>query len=60
MSEIRNVPELFGSDAFNEATMRQRLPGHIYKAWKNCIETGSQLTLEVAQGDRRGHEALGH
>ena len=49
MSEIRNVPELFGSDAFNEATMRQRLPGHIYKAWKNCIETGSQLTLEVAQ-----------
>ena len=49
MSEIRSVPELFGSDAFNEATMRQRLPGHIYKAWKNCIETGSQLTLEVAQ-----------
>ena len=25
MSEIMNVPELFGCDVFNEATMRQRL-----------------------------------
>ena len=48
MSENLNVPEIFGSDVFNEATMKQRLPEHIYNAWKTCIETGSQLPLDVA------------
>ena len=48
MSEILNVPEIFGSDVFNEATMKQRLPEHIYNAWKTCINTGSQLQLDVA------------
>ena len=48
MSEILNVPEIFGSDVFNESTMKQRLPGPIYSAWKNCIATGSQLPLDVA------------
>lgn len=48
MSEILNVPEIFGSDVFNEATMKQRLPGNIFHAWKNCIETGSPLPLDVA------------
>ena len=49
MTEIINVPEIFGSDVFNEATMKQRLPEHIYSAWKNCIDTGSQLPLDIAQ-----------
>ena len=48
MSEHLNVPEIFGSDVFNEATMQQCLPAHIYMAWKNCIDTGSQLPLDVA------------
>ena len=48
MSEFLNVPEIFGSDVFNEATMQQRLPEHIYNAWKNCVTTGSQLPLDVA------------
>ena len=48
MSEFLNVPEIFGSDVFNEATMQQRLPEHIYNAWKNCVVTGSQLPLDVA------------
>ena len=48
MSEILNVPEIFGSDVFNEATMKQRLPEHIYLAWKYCVTTGSQLQLDVA------------
>ncbi|MBQ3504797.1 MAG: glutamine synthetase III [Oscillospiraceae bacterium] len=48
MSEILNVPEIFGSDAFNEATMRSRLPEQIFLAWKNCIATGSELPLDVA------------
>ena len=48
MGEFLNVPEIFGSDVFNEATMQQRLPEHVYHAWKNCVITGSQLPLDVA------------
>ena len=48
MSEILNVPELFGSDVFNEATMRQRLPEAVFTVWKRCVSTGSQLPLNAA------------
>ena len=48
MGECLNVPEIFGSDVFNEATMQQRLPEHIYNAWKSCVTNGSQLPLDVA------------
>ena len=48
MSQILNVPEIFGSDVFNEAVMKQRLPAHVYKAWETCIQTGSTLPLDVA------------
>ena len=48
MSEILNVPELFGSDVFNEATMRQRLPVEVFTVWKDCVSAGSQLTLNAA------------
>lgn len=48
MSQIVNIPEIFGSDVFNEATMKQRLPGETYRTWKNCIETGSPLPRNVA------------
>ena len=48
MSEILNVPEIFGTDVFNEATMQQRLPAHIYDAWKQCVTTGSALPITVA------------
>ncbi|MBQ2245147.1 MAG: glutamine synthetase III, partial [Oscillospiraceae bacterium] len=43
-----NVPEIFGSDVFNEATMKQRLSPEVYCAWKQCIQTGSSLPLDVA------------
>ncbi len=48
MSEFLNVPELFGTDVFNEATMKNRLTPEIYNAWKMCIRTGSSLPLDVA------------
>ena len=48
MSESLNIPELFGSDVFNEATMKQRLPEEIFTVWKNCVSTGSQLPLNAA------------
>ena len=48
MSDFINVPEIFGINVFNEATMRQRLAPEIYSAWKQCIITGSSLQLDVA------------
>ena len=48
MSGILNVPELFGSDVFNEATMKQRLPENVFTVWKDCVSTGSQLPLNAA------------
>ena len=48
MTEGLAVPALFGSDVFNEATMKQQLPTDVYLAWKKCVTTGSQLSLENA------------
>ena len=48
MGSILNIPAIFGSDVFNEATMKQRLAPKVYNAWKECIETGSSLPLDVA------------
>ena len=57
MDDVLNVPEIFGSDVFNEATMKQRLPEHIYRGWKNCIASGVQLPLEIAEGIAEGMKA---
>ena len=48
MSAFLNVPDIFGSDVFTEAVMKQRLEPQIYDAWKNCIATGTHLPLDVA------------
>ena len=48
MSNILNVPEIFGSDVFNEATMQQWLTQETYQAWKYCIDTATPLSLQVA------------
>ena len=48
MSEFINVPEIFGSDVFNEATMKQSLSPEIYLAWKQCIQNSTPLNLDVA------------
>ncbi len=42
------VPEIFGSDVFNESTMKARLTPEIYNAWKTCIHNSSPLPLNVA------------
>ena len=42
------VPEIFGSDVFNESTMRQRLQPEIFNSWKQCIQSGTALQLDVA------------
>ena len=48
MDKILHVPEIFGSDVFNEATMKNRLPADVYNGWKHCIENGTSLALDVA------------
>ena len=48
MGDLINIPEIFGSDVFNESTMKQRLSGEIYNAWKHCIENNIALPLDVA------------
>ena len=48
MSEHINVPEIFGIDVFNEATMKQSLAPEIYHAWKQCIQNSTPLDLDVA------------
>ncbi len=42
------VPELFGTNVFNDATMRERLPKNIYKSLKRCIEEGRELEPALA------------
>ena len=48
MNEILNIPEIFGSDVFNESTMQQRLSSGVYSAWKACVTEGIPLQLDVA------------
>ncbi len=48
MGNLINIPEIFGTDVFNDMTMQQRLPAQTYAAWKNCLQTGSSLPLDVA------------
>ena len=43
-----SIPELFGSNVFNDGVMKQRLPKDTYKALKKCIKEGTQLDLSVA------------
>jgi glutamine synthetase len=46
--ETVNVNEVFGSNVFNERTMKERLPKDTYRALRETIESGAPLTLEVA------------
>ena len=48
MGEFLNVPEIFGTDVFNEATMQKRLSQEVYNGWKQCISTGTALPLSLA------------
>ncbi len=48
MSLQADIPSIFGSDVFSEATMKQRLRPEIYNAWKYCIQSGPPLQLDVA------------
>lgn len=44
-----DVPAIFGSNVFNDETMRERLPKKIYAELKKTIETGGDLDQHVAE-----------
>ena len=48
MGNLCSIPEIFGTDVFNDKTMQQRLPAQTYAAWKNCLQSGCSLPLDVA------------
>ena len=45
---MEKVNEIFGSLVFNDAVMRERLPKATYKALKESMEAGTDLTVDVA------------
>ncbi|MBP3270853.1 MAG: glutamine synthetase III, partial [Ruminococcus sp.] len=45
---MMNIPEIFGTDVFNETVMQQRLPKPVYKALKKTIQDGTPLDIDVA------------
>lgn len=49
MKKMIDVPEIFGSNVFNDETMRERLPKKIYAELKRTIEEGGELDSHVAE-----------
>lgn len=43
-----DVKKIFGSNVFNDAVMKERLPKAAYKKMKATIEAGAELDPEVA------------
>ena len=48
MSEKIDVVEIFGSNVFNDAVMKARLPKGVYKELKKTIELGKELNPAIA------------
>ncbi len=46
--EKLDVPKIFGSNVFNDRTMKERLPKETYKALKKTIQQGLPLSPDVA------------
>ena len=45
---MEKINDIFGSLVFNDAVMRERLPKATYRALKESMETGTDLTVDVA------------
>ncbi len=43
-----SVPDIFGSQVFNESVMRERLPRDVFKSLRKTIEQGRELDITVA------------
>ncbi|WP_418747858.1 glutamine synthetase III [Frisingicoccus sp.] len=49
MAKKIDVAEIFGSNVFDDATMKERLPKKIYKELKQTISVGGELDSHVAE-----------
>jgi glutamine synthetase len=47
-SADKSVPELFGSNVFNDGVMRARLPKNVYKKLRETIDGGKELDPSLA------------
>ena len=45
---MKNLPEIFGSLAFNEVAMRERLPEESFAALRGTMERGVPMTPQLA------------
>ena len=45
---ITSLPEAFGTNVFNDAVMRERLPKNVYKAFLEVRKGDAELTTSVA------------
>ena len=43
-----DLTQYFGSNTFNDAVMKERLPLGVYKALKKTIENGEELSSDIA------------
>jgi glutamine synthetase len=48
MAVKHDITKLFGSNVFNDKTMKERLPKDTYRALRKTIDQGAPLTLDVA------------
>ncbi len=48
MSEKINVAEIFGTNVFNDAVMRERLPKKVYAEVRRTIESGAEMSQATA------------
>lgn len=48
MSNVVSIPEIFGTNVFNDAVMKERLPKAVYKELKKTIELGKELNSAIA------------
>ena len=47
-STLKSVPDYFGTQVFNDETMRNRLPKDVYKALRQTIAEGKHLQKDIA------------
>ena len=43
-----NIPELFGSNVFNDVVMRSTLPKEVYKSLRKTIDNGEKIDMSIA------------
>ena len=54
MDEARNIPELFGSNCFNDTAMRTHLPKSVYEKLRETIDAGKDLDPAIADSVAHG------